>query len=488
MAFSASELAAISRLLDEALALDADAREAWLAALPAEHAPLLPALRRMLDRAKSPSSLLLDRLPRLDARHERFTRTLKTGDRVGPYELVRELGSGGMAEVWLARRADGAYKREVALKVPKLTRLRRNLERHYERERDILASLEHPNIARLYDAGLAPDGLPYLALEYVQGQPLPAWCDAHRVGLRERLKLLLQVIEAVTYAHDRQVIHRDLKPSNVFVTSAGQVRLLDFGIAKLLEDEEADGAPLHLYTRALTPDYASPELLRGDPVDSRADVYSLGALLYELLSGDRPYRLSFIGPPAQLAAAVEQLWIAVPSEAVLPGAGLARATTDVRLAGRLRGELDAITVKALALRPADRYRSVAALAEDLHRYLKGERVLAVPEHLTTENLVEQLSRNPNVRVRHRLPVDPAAREARSPSSTVARGGRRVQVSAELLEDGASIWSRTYEVTLRDGFYLESEVATTILEAVRAALDNESPGTGWRLKVELADSG
>ena len=127
------------------------------------------------------------------ARHERFTRTLKTGDRVGPYELVRELGSGGMAEVWLARRADGAYKREVALKLPKLTRLRRNLERHYERERDILASLEHPNIARLYDAGLAPDGLPYLAMEYVQGQPLTAWCDAHRVGLRDRLKLLLQV-------------------------------------------------------------------------------------------------------------------------------------------------------------------------------------------------------------------------------------------------------------------------------------------------------
>lgn len=490
MALSANELAAISRLLDEALGLDVHAREAWLEALPVEHAPLKPALRQMLDRAKTPSALLLDRLPRLsEARHERFTRMLKVGDRVGPYELVRELGSGGMAEVWLARRADGAYKREVALKLPKLTRLRKNLERHYERERDILASLEHPNIARLYDAGLAPDGLPYLALEYVQGQPLTAWCDTHRVGLRDRLKLLLQVIEAVKYAHDRQVIHRDLKPSNVFVTASGQVRLLDFGIAKLLEDEEAEGSPLHLYTRALTPDYASPELLRGETVDSRSDVYSLGALLYEMLSGDRPYRLSFIGPPAQLAAAVEQLWIVSPSEAVAPGAGPARATTDGRLVGRLRGELDAIALKALALKAAERYTSVAALAEDLHRYLRGERVLAVPEGITTADLVAQLSRNPNVRVRHRLPLDPTARAARSLSSTAAKGGRRVQVSAELLgsDDAASIWSRTYEVTLRGGFYFEDEVATTILEAVRAALDNESPGTGWRLKVELSES-
>jgi eukaryotic-like serine/threonine-protein kinase len=488
MAYSASELAAISRLLDEALGMDAEARQAWLDALPAEHEALVPVLRQMLDRAKTSSSLLLDRLPRLDkALHERFTRTLKAGDRVGPYELVRELGSGGMAEVWLARRADGAYKREVALKLPKLTRLRRNLERHYERERDILASLEHPNIARLYDAGLAPDGLPYLALEYVQGQPLTAWCDAHRVGLRDRLQLLLQVIEAVKYAHDRQVIHRDLKPSNVFVTASGQVRLLDFGIAKLLEDEESDGSPLHLYTRALTPDYASPELLRGETVDSRADVYSLGALLYEMLSGDRPYRLNFVGPPAQLAAALDQLWIVSPSEAVVQGAGPARATTDDRLAGRLRGELDAVALKALALRPEERYASVAALAEDVQRYLSGERVLAVPERIKTEELVAQLSRNPNVRVRHRVPAYPTVREGRAPPPTAARSGRRVMVSAELAgsDAEASVWSRTYEVTLRDGFSFEDEVATTILEAVRAALDNEAPGTSWRLKVEIA---
>lgn len=489
MALSPSELASISRLLDEALGIDVEAREAWLAALPAEHAHLVPTLRQMLEREKTSSNLLLDRLPRLgeDARHGRIVRTLKTGDRVGPYELLRELGSGGMAEVWLARRADGAYRRDVALKLPRLTRLRHNLERYYERERDILASLEHPQIARLYDAGVAPDGLPYLALEYVHGQPLTAWCDAHRIGLQERLNLLLQVIEAVRYAHDRQVIHRDLKPSNVFVTASGQVRLLDFGIAKLLEDEDADGSPLHLYTRALTPDYASPELLRGEPVDSRTDVYSLGALLYEMLTGDLPYRLSFASPLSQLAVAIEQRWIRSPSEAVLSGAGPARATTDERLAGRLRGELDAIAIKALALRREDRYPGVTALADDLQRYLKGERVHALPERISTEDLVAQLSRNPKVRVRHRAPLYPA--EATPLPPAVTSSGKQVQVCVELVEpdSGAPVWSRTYEVLLRDGFNVEDAVATTILEAVRAAVGGEPLRAGWRLRVELVAS-
>jgi hypothetical protein len=206
-----------------------------------------------------------------------------------------------------------------------------------------------------------------------------------------------------------------------------------------------------------------------------------------MLSGDRPYRLSFVGPPAQLAAAIDQLWIVRPSEAVVPGAGPARATTDDRLLGRLRGELDAITLKALARTPAERYASVAALAEDVQRYLRGERVLAVPDRIKTEELVAQLSRNPNVRVRHRAPVHPTTREARTFLSPVARSGRRVTVSAELVGSAAeaSVWSRTYEVTLRDGFNFEDEVATTILEAVRAALDAEAPGAAWRLKVEIA---
>src|SRR5271156_3865407 len=190
-----------------------------------------------------------------------------------------------MAEVWLARRADGAFKRDVALKIPLLTRRRHDLAQRFAHERDILASLEHPNIARFYDAGVDADGLPYLSMEYVQGQTLMAWCDTESLGIRERLALFLQVLDAVKYAHEKHVIHRDLKPSNILVTESGQVRLLDFGVAKLLQDEDSwDQTQLSaVYGQALTPDYASPELLCGGPVDPRSDVYSLGVVLYELV-------------------------------------------------------------------------------------------------------------------------------------------------------------------------------------------------------------
>ncbi|HEU0201571.1 MAG TPA: serine/threonine-protein kinase, partial [Burkholderiaceae bacterium] len=334
MALTASELAVVSRLLDEALALKEAARERWLQALPAEHAPLAPALREVLDRAQTASALMLDRPPRLSQRRRpEPTEALRIGARVGPYELVRELGTGGMAEVWLARRADGAYRRDVALKLPKLARSRSDLERLFARERDIQASLEHPNIARLYDAGISPEGLPYLAMEFVHGRPLTVWCDAHRIGLRERLQLFLQVTDAVRYAHARKVIHRDLKPSNILVTDSGHVRLLDFGIAKLLADEETDRRLVHVYARALTPDYASPELLRGEPVEAASDVYSLGAVLYELLAGNRPYRLATGLAAVQLVRAVADAPVEAPSKRVAPGAGAARATTQDRLAG-----------------------------------------------------------------------------------------------------------------------------------------------------------
>ncbi|HEY2677352.1 MAG TPA: protein kinase [Steroidobacteraceae bacterium] len=371
MTLSVSQMAVMSRLLDEALPLDEAGRRLWLEALPAEHQDLRQYLREAL---LSPQ----ERIP-LDGIGGALGEALKPGARIGPYELLRCLGAGGMAEVWLARRADGAFKREVALKLPMFSHLRADLEQRFARERDILASLEHPHIARLYDAGVDPKGLPYLSMEFVQGEPLTDWCDAHHLGIRERLGLFLQVLEAVQYAHEKQVIHRDLKPSNILVTESGQVRLLDFGIAKLLETDEAQLAPLtSVYGRALTPDYASPDLLRGDPIDARSDIYSLGVLLYEMLTGVRPYRLKSAASIGAIEQAVAMIEVKKPSMQHDQETIAARDTTQEKLTRQLQGDLDAIALKALAKDPAKRYQSVAALAQDLRRYLQGQPVEALP--------------------------------------------------------------------------------------------------------------
>ena len=383
MTLSVAQMALMSRLLDEALPLDAAGRRDWLDKLSPEYRELAQSLREALLPGDSQAAELksLSTLPKLSAAdHEGPVAAsgLQSGARVGPYELIRLLGAGGMAEVWLARRADGAFNREVALKLPMLTKLRAEFEQRFARERDILASLEHPLIARLYDAGIDPNGLPYLAMEYVRGQPLTSRCDADRLGIPERLELILQVLEAVQYAHEKQVIHRDLKPSNILVTESGQVRLLDFGVSKLLgaADEEQPTQLTSIYGRAVTPDYASPELLHGDTVDARSDIYSVGVLLYEMLTGVRPYRLKSAASMGMLQHAIATVDVKKPSTRCEPEASAARNTTPEKLTRQLHGDLDAIVLKALARRPAERYQSADALADDLRRHLHHEAIRA----------------------------------------------------------------------------------------------------------------
>ena len=380
MQVSATTWNTLSKLLDEALDLDPAARDSWLERLRATQPQLAPAVLKLLAaHASSETADVLAQLPSLDGLDSAARiSTLGPGDRIGPYRLKRELGSGGMADVWLAERADGAFTREVALKLPLNNRLRRDLAQRFARERDILARLEHPHIARFYDAGVSEDGLSYLAMEYVDGQPITAYCDEHRLTLRQRLQLFSQVLSAVQYAHANLVIHRDLKPSNILVTTDGQVRLLDFGIAKLLADSDTthETQLTQLSGRAMTPDYASPEQIKGDPLTIATDIYSLGVVLYELLAGQRAYRLK-VQSPAQL----EQAIIAAdpPRPSANTGghdAAEARCLTAAKLMRALSGDLDTIVLKALSKTPTERYATIAAFAEDLQRYCDGRPAIA----------------------------------------------------------------------------------------------------------------
>jgi serine/threonine protein kinase/TolB-like protein len=387
MRLSASQIALMSRLLDESLPLDDAGRRRWLDALPADHqdlfAPLCQALLPEFHQSTDGRNFATF-LESADEHAGRVEPTgLQPGEHVGPYELIRLIGAGGMAEVWLAKRADGAFHREVALKLPSLTRVRHDLEQRFFRERNILASLEHPHIARLYDAGIDVLGLPYLSMEYVQGELLTDWCDAQRLDIRARLRLFLQVLEAVQYAHERQVIHRDLKPSNILVTKAGQVQLLDFGVATLLDDGEVAGkTPLTtVYGHALTPIYSSPELMRGDPVTAKSDIYSLGVVLFELLTGDRPYRLNAGASRAILEHAIAAAEVRKPSTQIVQEAWGARGVTHEQLTRQLRGDIDRIALKSLEKEPQARYASAAAMADDVQRYLDGKPIAAQPPRL-----------------------------------------------------------------------------------------------------------
>jgi serine/threonine-protein kinase len=356
----------IDALLTAVLALSEAERAAWFAALPDADRALEPTLRSLLARAtgqadafmKIPASAGLLAEAAADASLER------RGAEIGPYRLIREIGTGGMGRVWLAERTDGSLQRQVAIKLPR-TGWARGVAERLTQERDALAALEHPNIARLYDAGTIEGGRPYIAMEYIDGTPINEFVASQSCSLRQRLELFLQVAGAVAFAHAQLIIHRDIKPQNILVSNDGVAHLLDFGAAKLLGRESEENLTRQV-GGAWSPDYASPEQIRGERVTVATDVYSLGVLLYEMLTGQKPYRLQ-----RQSAAALEEaiLKASIPSASSIPG--LSRNYTRL-----LRGDLDAILHKALNRRVADRYASVQAFADDVQRHLSGEAVLA----------------------------------------------------------------------------------------------------------------
>ena len=291
---------------------------------------------------------------------------------IGPYQVEREIGRGGMGAVYLAHRADDVYHRQVAIKLVFPTLETPDMQARFHRERQILARLDHPHIARIIDGGTTEHGWAYLVMDYVQGVPIDVWCTTQQLTLNDRLRLVQEVCTAVEHAHQNLVVHRDIKPSNILITSDGTPRLLDFGIARILDPQESGGSLTRSALHFLTPEYASPEQLRGETVTTASDVYSLGILLYQLLTGRRPFALENLSL-AQILTIVSQREPAAPST-VLP---LERTSWRRQLVG----DLDNITLRALRTEPADRYASVAQLREDLGRHLQGQPVLARPASL-----------------------------------------------------------------------------------------------------------
>jgi serine/threonine protein kinase len=387
---SATQWQELNPLLDELLDVQSDARAARLAQIRRDDAALAERLEMLLrqrtamdrDSFMEGSAFAMAEEPSL------------VGQTIGAYTLREAIGQGGMGSVWRAERSDGRYEATVAVKFLNLALLGRGGVERFAREGSMLARLTHPNIARLLDAGVAAGaaarGQPYLVLEYIDGMPIDAWCDARSLGIEARLRLFLDVVAAVAHAHSNLILHRDLKPSNILITPGGDVKLLDFGIGKLIEDQTGAASPTELTQlagRAFTPDFAAPEQITQGDVTTATDVYALGVLLYLLLTGRHP--------TAQAAATqVDRLRAVVEVDAVRPSdattrvtpsdvaaLATARATTPHKLTRALRGDLDNILAKALKKSPAERYQTVAAFAGDLQRHLAHEPVTARPDAL-----------------------------------------------------------------------------------------------------------
>jgi len=351
----------------EAIELDAPARSAFLQRLQSEDPALHIELVAMLAADQHAES----GLQRLADDAVLAVPELMEGQRIGVWRVVRRIGTGGMGAVYLAQREGGDFAQRAALKLIKRGMDSEEITRRFQGERRILARLEHPNIARLLDGGATSDGHPWFCMEYVEGQPITEYCDTHRLPIEARLALFATVCATVHYAHRNLVVHRDLKPSNIMVADDGTVKLLDFGIAKLLGSGDTGEATLTHGLRPMTPRYASPEQVRGEPVTTATDVYSLGVILYELLCGQPPYRQGVTGPALE-----DEILSTTPPR---PSVMARRAPRPEPPGGRLTAELDDICLMALRKEPERRYASAEAMREDVERYLGGRAVRATPD-------------------------------------------------------------------------------------------------------------
>lgn len=311
--------------------------------------------------------------PAIDIAVESVLQTaLRSDQRIGNYKVVSHIGSGGMGEVYLAH--DGKLNRRVALKLVRFGIGSEDTARHFRREAQILASLNHPNIAQLYGAEITPDGFSFLVMEYVEGVRIDKYCDDHHLPINDRLEMFRRVCGAVHYAHQRLIIHRDIKPANILITKEGEPKLLDFGIAKLLDPETSmAGEQTMTFAAAMTPEYASPEQVRGETMTTASDVYTLGVILYELLTRQRPYRIRSRSP-AEIARAITDQEPARPSTAVARSDGSSKS--QVTSPKMLRGDLDNIVLKAMRKEPQRRYASVEQLSNDIRRHLANKPVIA----------------------------------------------------------------------------------------------------------------
>ncbi len=422
--------------------------------------------------------------------------SLAAGDQLGPWRIASEIGRGGMGAVYLAERADSTYEKKVAIKLLKRGMDTDELVRRFRSERRILALLEHPHIARLLDGGSTPDGRPYLVMEYVEGRPIDAWCVEQSLSVEDRLALFEKVCRAVHFAHRNLVVHRDLKPGNILVVADGEPRLLDFGIAKLLEGDSEPFATVAAFL-PMTPEYASPEQIRGEPVTTATDVYSLGVLLYRLLAGRSPYRPAVEGRAA-LAEAVCNQEPLRPSTVVGARAKAAEeeaesgenAERDRHLAKRLRGDLDTIAQKALNKEPARRYESAEQLAADVRRHLEGLPVLARPSGVRyrTSKFVGRHKVGVTMAAVALVAIVGAAAVALVQRSTAVLERKRAEKERERAEWASNFMRTVFEINNPSESRGREVKAIDLLEKARLQLENSNyqPVESGQLYVTLGN--